>query len=1110
MARIKITVDGSQAEKQLSAIKTKANETDAAFSKISKSSGIFSDRMKSLGATLAATYASFVSIRGAFDIGSSIVKLSSQFEQYENRLSSFYKTQNQVNDVMNFASTFADEYNTSLSETTDAMIKMKNYGIDPTEESLKAFMNTAIGSGKSLDQFVEAMADAFTGENERLKEFGVKASVVGTKIGYAWTDASGAARNVIVQNNKEIIESTLTAIFNQKYAGQLERYASSWEGILQGIKTDFEQAGKEIGEAGLFSYIKAAAGEASVLLSGMFDSGKGAAAGFAEAVKGGVEFLIRSFAVLSDTLSGFGAVFGFIKTVFWQMVGAIGTGINTIQSSWVALGNGMSQLWADIANGIKRVFADMINDIIRGVNSISGYVNAASNAVGMDAIFGTISEVSFAETAATIGTIVAPISNVETAWKYAADAQAEYQKNADDLVNGTSQKNGEEVINSINAGYAKESDGAKKIAKERAAADKALDDHIKKYGLTGDAAAAAGKKAAGAMKNTAGAIKESTELYRKFLELTGDKSGLFQLDVDETMQEFIKSGKYSMEQLSDIYDGMWDKYANSGKDANKEIALDFSQQFEGLFEGLISGDLSGAVKGLFSGISQELSKGLISSISKNLTGGISSLFGGLGELGQGLVGLGIGLLGSLLGGDTEQTPPVLDDMAKTSESMANSLEYIKDAQYPMLALTREMTGYLSNIDKAFAGAENSLLNSGLDLGGSSFKGTASAGFFGLTSKSTELFGTSIQVGAATLSDVMAGWVNATLLQTTKTVKKGILKTKTSYSTTSTNISELLGQYLQEATANAFEMLTSAGTALGISTAGLANQSINIGTFDTTGMSAAEVTAELEGRFSAQFDTIANSYFSAVAEFQRGGEGLAETLTRVVVNFDQVRHSMELINKSVDWRTANIIVDIAGGLDALNGALASYTENFFSAQEQYDMQANTMAKAFETLGVAMPNTNEEFRRLVEGIDTTTDAGAALFAEVIGLAGGFNDMTTAAEEAAEVINTMIKDVADAWLGNLSYLTLKQKADYASAYLALTKESNGQLNSVDAARAYAEAGLKSTSTKEEYIPIFDAYIKELENQAPEATLDDVVKELKDLNAIVKSQEETIRRIA
>jgi diaminopimelate decarboxylase len=63
-----------------------------------------------------------------------------------------------------------------LAQATQGFVKMKALGLDPTRAALTSFGNTASAMGKDLNQMIEAVADASTGEFERLKEFGIKAS----------------------------------------------------------------------------------------------------------------------------------------------------------------------------------------------------------------------------------------------------------------------------------------------------------------------------------------------------------------------------------------------------------------------------------------------------------------------------------------------------------------------------------------------------------------------------------------------------------------------------------------------------------------------------------------------------------------------------------------------------------------------------------------------------------------------------------------------------------------------------------------------------------------------------------------------------------------------
>ena len=77
---------------------------------------------------------------------------------------------------------FAAKTPFDLAQTTKAFTQLVNFGLDPSEKALTSYGNTASALGKDLSQLVEAVADATTGEFERLKEFGIKAKAEGDKL----------------------------------------------------------------------------------------------------------------------------------------------------------------------------------------------------------------------------------------------------------------------------------------------------------------------------------------------------------------------------------------------------------------------------------------------------------------------------------------------------------------------------------------------------------------------------------------------------------------------------------------------------------------------------------------------------------------------------------------------------------------------------------------------------------------------------------------------------------------------------------------------------------------------------------------------------------------
>jgi hypothetical protein len=82
------------------------------------------------------------------------------------------------NEIQQFAATtpFA------LNEVVGAFTKLQQRNFNPTIDQLRAIGDIAASQGKSIDQFVEAVLDAQTGEFERLKEFGIVARKEGDQV----------------------------------------------------------------------------------------------------------------------------------------------------------------------------------------------------------------------------------------------------------------------------------------------------------------------------------------------------------------------------------------------------------------------------------------------------------------------------------------------------------------------------------------------------------------------------------------------------------------------------------------------------------------------------------------------------------------------------------------------------------------------------------------------------------------------------------------------------------------------------------------------------------------------------------------------------------------
>jgi hypothetical protein len=173
---------------------------------------------------------------------------------------------------MNFAwiKTFAANTPYSLSEVTGAFTKLKAMGLDPSEEALRSYGNTASAMGKSLNQMIEAVADAATGEFERLKEFGIKASSEGDRVTLTFRGVSET-----IGKNAAEIEGYLRRIGEVDFAGAMETRAKTLDGAISNLGDTWNQTFLKISQ-GLFG--DALIGSVKLLTSGVESMGNGVVA----------------------------------------------------------------------------------------------------------------------------------------------------------------------------------------------------------------------------------------------------------------------------------------------------------------------------------------------------------------------------------------------------------------------------------------------------------------------------------------------------------------------------------------------------------------------------------------------------------------------------------------------------------------------------------------------------------------------------------------------------------------------------------------------------------------------------------------------------------------
>ncbi|MFD2177736.1 tape measure protein [Veronia pacifica] len=203
------------------------------------------------------------------------VDTAAQFERFQTILETTEGSSEKARQAMQWVSEFATKTPYELAEVNEAFVKLRAYGMDPTQGLLMTLGNTSSAMGKDLMQAVEAVADAVTGENERLKEFGIKASTKGNTITYEYTNKAGEQETRQVdKNDRKGIQRALSEIFDQKYSGAMDRLSKTWSGMISNLSDQWTRFANMVMEAGVFDFMKSKLSHILATINAMADSGQ--------------------------------------------------------------------------------------------------------------------------------------------------------------------------------------------------------------------------------------------------------------------------------------------------------------------------------------------------------------------------------------------------------------------------------------------------------------------------------------------------------------------------------------------------------------------------------------------------------------------------------------------------------------------------------------------------------------------------------------------------------------------------------------------------------------------------------------------------------------------
>ena len=154
---------------------------------------------------------------------------------------------------MGWISDFAARTPFEIDQVSEAFVKLRAYGMSPTGGLLRTLGDTASAMGKDVMQAVEAIADAVTGENERLKEFGIKARTSGDTITYEYGGGKLATANA---RDRAEIQRVLAGIMDEQYSGAMADRMKTFSGMMSNLGDQWTRFQLKVMESGPFEVLK--------------------------------------------------------------------------------------------------------------------------------------------------------------------------------------------------------------------------------------------------------------------------------------------------------------------------------------------------------------------------------------------------------------------------------------------------------------------------------------------------------------------------------------------------------------------------------------------------------------------------------------------------------------------------------------------------------------------------------------------------------------------------------------------------------------------------------------------------------------------------------------
>ncbi|QOI69763.1 tape measure protein [Acinetobacter phage DMU1] len=340
-----------------------------------------------------------------------------KFESLQAGIQTAVGSAEEAQTVFKILQDFAAKTPYDVEQVTTAFTQLVNYGLTPSERALKSYGNTAAAMRKDMSQMVEAVADAVTGEFERLKEFGIKSKIEGDNVKFTFRGVTTS-----VKNDAESIEGYLIKLGETNFGDAMENQAKTLGGRIDALQSSWENMWYEVGQMGLGDAIGdgvQSATEGIETITGMLQSGE---------IEAYLDIIGAYFGSTFDTVSeGAAAITSWMSDLWAKHGDSVMGVIGYIADAWMSLPMTI-RYWVSRATIVVASFVEKMvayGNMIRQALNPFDDVSIKQSKINLDTTLAGIKRVDEAQVKAANDQLAANKKQVATALANARKLTAE-------------------------------------------------------------------------------------------------------------------------------------------------------------------------------------------------------------------------------------------------------------------------------------------------------------------------------------------------------------------------------------------------------------------------------------------------------------------------------------------------------------------------------------------------------------------------------------------------------------------------------------------------------------------------------------------------------------